>query len=232
MLHFASCDHILIRDSQLVGLGSVADLRRAAGNAQGEPGAVRLRRGQRHLGRLERGRRFRRRPIRPRHRQHDPQGRRLGDVLQGRLGLHHRRGQRDLRRGHGGFSAGQGTGFSYMVSPWLHYEAYDIKVVNNVIHDTDGAGLGVNGGYNILMAYNTLYRVGRTSHAIEVVHGLRSSGDNPAQGAAYLAAGGWGTTGSGDEPIPNQPRLSSTTTSSTTRPAIRASGSILPSRAR
>ena len=27
--------------------------------------------------------------------------------------------------------------FEYMTSPWLHYEAYDIKFVNNVIHDTD-----------------------------------------------------------------------------------------------
>jgi hypothetical protein len=106
--------------------------------------------------------------------------------------------------GTGGFSAGQGTGFSYMVSPWLHYEAYDIKVVNNVVHDTEGAGLGVNGGYNILMAYNTLYRVGSRDHVIEVVHGLRGNGDNPSRDAAYLAAGGWGAVGHGEEPIPNK----------------------------
>jgi len=49
--------------------------------------------------------------------------------------------------GNGGFSTGQGTGFEFMVSPWLHYEAYDIKAINNLIHDTAGAGLGVNGGY-------------------------------------------------------------------------------------
>ena len=36
----------------------------------------------------------------------------------------------------GGYVAGQGTGFEYMVTPWLHYEAYDIKFINNVIHDT------------------------------------------------------------------------------------------------
>jgi nuclear transport factor 2 (NTF2) superfamily protein len=106
--------------------------------------------------------------------------------------------------GTGGFSAGQGTGFSYMVSPWLHYEAYDIKVTNNIIHDTEGAGLGVNGGYNIFMAYNTLYRVGSRDHVIEVVHGLRSAGDNPTQAAAYLAAGGWGTTSGSEQPIPNK----------------------------
>ncbi|MFM7677997.1 MAG: right-handed parallel beta-helix repeat-containing protein, partial [Roseiflexaceae bacterium] len=55
--------------------------------------------------------------------------------------------------GTGGYTAGQGTGFEYMTSPWLHYEAYDIKFVNNIIHHTEGAGFGVNGGYNILLAY-------------------------------------------------------------------------------
>jgi hypothetical protein len=101
--------------------------------------------------------------------------------------------------GTGGFTAGQGAGFQFMVSPWLHYEAYDIKVVNNVIHDTEGAGLGVNGGYNILFAHNTLYRVGERSHMLEVVFGGRScdgaAGDpGRSQCADYLAAGGWGTT--------------------------------------
>jgi hypothetical protein len=47
--------------------------------------------------------------------------------------------------GTGGFTAGQGTGFQFVVAPWLHYEAYNIKVINNIIHSTDGAGLGVNG---------------------------------------------------------------------------------------
>lgn len=30
--------------------------------------------------------------------------------------------------GSSGISVGQGTGFEYMISPWLRYEAYDIKV--------------------------------------------------------------------------------------------------------
>ncbi len=111
--------------------------------------------------------------------------------------------------GTGGFTAGEGTGFEYMVSPWLHYEAYDLKVVNNLIHDTDGAGLGVSGGYNILFAYNTLYRVGARSHLLEVGFGGRScDGDTnlPGQCATNLAAGGWGTVvvGSDGEPIPNR----------------------------
>lgn len=108
--------------------------------------------------------------------------------------------------GTGGFTAGQGTGFEYMVSPWLHYEAYDIKFVNNLVHDTQGAGMGVNGGYNILLAYNTLFRVGANSHLIEVVFGSRSCDGEVAACAAHLAAGGWGTTAIGDEgePIPNR----------------------------
>jgi len=76
--------------------------------------------------------------------------------------------------GNGGFTAGQGTGFEYMVSPYIHYETYDIKFINNIVHDTDGAGMGVHGSYNILLAYNTLYKVGKNSHVLEFMHGIRS----------------------------------------------------------
>lgn len=101
--------------------------------------------------------------------------------------------------GTGGFTAGQGTGFQFMVSPWLHYEAYDIRFVNNIVHDTEGAGMGVNGGYNILMAYNTLYRTGTRSHLFEAVYGGRSCDGRPGDAGRercqqYLQAGGWGTT--------------------------------------
>ncbi|MBI5504618.1 MAG: DUF4215 domain-containing protein [Deltaproteobacteria bacterium] len=106
--------------------------------------------------------------------------------------------------GNGGYTAGQGTGFEFMTSPWLHYEAYDIRVVNNVIHDTDGAGLGVNGGYNILLAYNTLYRVGAVSHTMEFVFGARSCDGDTSRCSSLLAAGGWGTTSGSGEPIPNR----------------------------
>ncbi|MEK9138954.1 MAG: right-handed parallel beta-helix repeat-containing protein, partial [Bacteroidota bacterium] len=109
--------------------------------------------------------------------------------------------------GTGGFTAGQGTGFEYMTSPWLHYEAYGITFVNNVIHDTEGAGIGVNGGYNIVMAYNTMYRVGQRSHVIEAVFGGRTCDQDQAllgRCGTNLAAGGWGATGSADVPIPNK----------------------------
>jgi Right handed beta helix region len=101
--------------------------------------------------------------------------------------------------GTGGFTAGQGTGFQFMSPPWLQYEAYDIKVINNVVHDTEGAGLGVNGGYDILFAYNTLYRIGTRSHMFEAVFGARSCDGVPGDAGRercqqYLNAGGWGTT--------------------------------------
>lgn len=107
--------------------------------------------------------------------------------------------------GTGGFTAGQGTGFEFMVAPWLHYEAYDIAFTNNVVRDVEGAGFGVNGGFNILLAHNTLVNVGRRSHVIEAVFGLRSCDGDTATCAANLAAGGWGTATAGrEEPIPNK----------------------------
>ncbi len=101
--------------------------------------------------------------------------------------------------GTGGFTVGQGTGLQFMTSPWIHYEAYDIRVVNNIVHDTDGAGLGVNGGYNVLVAWNTLYRVGTRSHVLETGFGARScdAAGVAAERAACesrISSGGWGTT--------------------------------------
>ncbi|HWI16426.1 MAG TPA: right-handed parallel beta-helix repeat-containing protein [Vicinamibacterales bacterium] len=115
--------------------------------------------------------------------------------------------------GTGGFTAGQGTGLQFMSDPWLHYEAYGIRIVNNIVHDTEGAGIGVNGGYNVLVAWNTLYRVGTRSHLIEVVFGARScdAADVAPERAACesrIAAGAWGTTAVDDGDnfvrIPNQ----------------------------
>ena len=104
----------------------------------------------------------------------------------------------------GGFTAGQGTGFEFMVSPWLHFEAYDLKFVNNVVHDVGGAGVGANGAYNLLVAYNSFVRVGRRSHLLEVGFGTRvCNGDIPACETRH-AAGGWGLAHPIPVPIPNR----------------------------
>ena len=106
--------------------------------------------------------------------------------------------------GTGGFTAGQGTGFEWMTAPWITYEAEDVTFTRNVIHDTAGAGVGVNGGRNITITSNVMYRVGVRSHVIEVGFGLRSCDGDRARCAALLAQGGWGTDVVGVEvPIPN-----------------------------
>jgi hypothetical protein len=107
--------------------------------------------------------------------------------------------------GTGGYSAGEGAGFEYMVSPYLKYEASDIKFINNIIHDTDGSGIGVNGGYNILVAHNTLYKVGSRSQGLEIVFGGRTCDGNTAKCTANHNLGGWGpvTVGPNVE-IPNK----------------------------
>ncbi len=97
----------------------------------------------------------------------------------------------------GGFSAGQGTGYQYMVPPFIQYETYYIRFVNNHVSDTDGAGVGVQGGYNILIAHNTFTRVGARSHMIDVIFGSRScdgAADNPERSRCETnaALGGWG----------------------------------------
>lgn len=115
--------------------------------------------------------------------------------------------------GTGGFTAGQGTGFQFMTSPWLHYEAYDIRFVNNVVHNVEGAAIGAQGAFNVLFAHNTFHHVGGRSHVFEAVAGLRSCDGRPGDAGRercqqFLDAGGWGTTvvddGSNAVRIPNR----------------------------
>jgi hypothetical protein len=122
-----------------------------------------------------------------------------------------------------GFQAGEGSNLAFMQAPWLHYEAYDIKVVNNLFQNINGAGLSVSGGYNILMAYNTLYRVGmedasgRPWALAQFIRGARGcyaadefGGEKGTQARCQqlLDEGGWGTAALGEdnggEWIPNR----------------------------
>lgn len=106
--------------------------------------------------------------------------------------------------GTGGSTAGQGTGFEFMAAPWLNYEAYGIQIVNNIVHDTEGAGLGVAGGFNVVLAYNTLYKVGTRSHVVEFVHGRRGCDGTPDVCSAHHDAGGRGSTEGEEALIPNR----------------------------
>ncbi len=101
-----------------------------------------------------------------------------------------------------GFSAGQSADYPLMTSPWIQYEAYDIKFVNNILHDIPGTGLSAAGGYNILFAYNTLYRVGIAPTIgyplFEAVHGERGCAATTElpyplnRCNTYNSQGGWG----------------------------------------
>lgn len=112
--------------------------------------------------------------------------------------------------GNVGFAAGQGSGLEWMVAPWVHYEAYDVKFVDNVVRNVQNAGMAVRGGYNILLADNTLYRVGlsRGSGSSQLLFspGDRSCDGDTATCRALHNLGAWGPTAVGDagEVIPNR----------------------------
>ena len=114
-----------------------------------------------------------------------------------------------------GFQAGQSANFAMMQSPWLHYEAYAIKFVNNILHDIPGVGMSVSGGYNILFAYNTLYRVATsTDPAYGLIHfvfgerGCSPTDEMPgavSQCRDFVNQGGWGPNVLQVESIPAIP---------------------------
>ncbi|MBM4012411.1 MAG: right-handed parallel beta-helix repeat-containing protein [Planctomycetes bacterium] len=114
-------------------------------------------------------------------------------------------GNEFFEAGTGGFTAGQGTGFEFMVAPWLTYEATGITFRNNLVRDVEGAGFGVNGGSDIVISKNAVYRAGTRSHVIEAAFGSRSCDGDVAACRTRLAQGGWGTDVVGaEEPIPNR----------------------------
>ena len=108
-----------------------------------------------------------------------------------------------------GITAGQGTGFEFMVAPWIQYEAYDIQIVGNDIHDVQNAGLAVQGGTDIVMTDNMLYRVGLDQNSgsamLLIALGDRSCDGDAAACQALHDLGGWGPTqpGVSGEWIPN-----------------------------
>lgn len=110
-----------------------------------------------------------------------------------------------------GIQAGEASTMNLMQPPWVHYEVYDLKIVDNVIHHVAGPGLSVAGGYDVLMAYNTLYAVGQSEAGhdwgmAQWVHGGRScvivdeypsSSLASARCQALIDLGAWGTAKAG-----------------------------------
>lgn len=93
--------------------------------------------------------------------------------------------------GTGGFTAGQGTSSQFLVEPYLRYEAERIVFTGNVVRDVEGAAVGVNGGSQVRIAGNTFVRVGRRSHLIEVLPGLRDCIGADPRCDEHRRAGGW-----------------------------------------
>jgi hypothetical protein len=98
-----------------------------------------------------------------------------------------------------GFGAGEGSNLSYLVPPYFHYEVYDIKFVNNVIHDIPGTGIAVAGGYNVLLAHNTLYKVAHsqapTYGILTLTYGIRICNDTTGGTCKQMTDhGAWGAS--------------------------------------
>ncbi len=101
------------------------------------------------------------------------------------------------------------TGLDQMAMPWVHYEVYDIKCFNNIIHHTSGAGFSCSGGYNILFAQNTLYQTGLNNSLVVLSLGKRCRGVDKDVCQQRIDSGAWGTwyfnlDDSSTAPIPNK----------------------------
>ena len=59
--------------------------------------------------------------------------------------------------GEAGLRIGQGAGLQFLTPPFLDYEAYGVVVTNNVVTDCWGAALGVAGGYDVVVAHNSVF---------------------------------------------------------------------------
>jgi hypothetical protein len=88
--------------------------------------------------------------------------------------------------------------------PWIQYDSYDVKVVNNVIHDYGTSpAVTISGAYNMLFAHNTVVAPANSTF-IRVVQSVRVC-SQPSDCQTLRDAGGWGPVVSGvDAPIPNR----------------------------
>jgi hypothetical protein len=100
-------------------------------------------------------------------------------------------------------------GLDNMVMPWVHYDAYDVKCFNNIIHHTLEAGFSCSGGYNVLFAHNTLYETGYTNSLVILGLARRARSVDKDLCQQFMDSGAWGTwyldrADSDAAPIPNK----------------------------
>jgi hypothetical protein len=115
-----------------------------------------------------------------------------------------------------GFQSGQSANLAVMREPWVHYETYAIRFINNILHHIPGVGLSAAGAYNTLFAYNTLYKVGTSSDPgyalVQLTYGERNCTpideiqDVIRNCTAYTARGAWGPSAPSDS-LPAIPNL-------------------------
>ncbi len=107
------------------------------------------------------------------------------------------------------YSPDTGRGLDNMVMPWVHYEVYDIKCFNNIIHHTHEAGFSCSGGYNVLFAHNTLFQTGLNNSLVILGLAKRARAIDIDIARERIDSGAWGTwyldrADSDAAPIPNK----------------------------
>jgi hypothetical protein len=104
----------------------------------------------------------------------------------------------------GGIRLGFQSPFDRFRKPWIQYDSYDVKVVNNVIHDYGTSpAVTIAGAYNMLFAQNTVVAPANSTF-IRVAQSTRGC-SQPADCQTFRDAGGWGpVVGGVTTAIPNR----------------------------
>jgi hypothetical protein len=94
-----------------------------------------------------------------------------------------------------GFILGGTTNLDYdFITPWVHYDTYDIRIDNNVFSNISHEAFLANGSYNALIAYNTFYKVGFQAPTLFIIGiGNRTCAFDQSRCKELLDSGAWGT---------------------------------------
>ncbi|HUJ12548.1 MAG TPA: hypothetical protein VL284_02065, partial [Thermoanaerobaculia bacterium] len=90
----------------------------------------------------------------------------------------------------GAIQIGSVTSLDRHTSPWIHYDAYDVKVTNNLLQDPGVFTFFADGVYNVLFAHNTIVSSTNTVFVAAAL-GDRTC-DNTSICQTFHDAGGWG----------------------------------------